>query len=64
MFVGQRLGGINSKTTPEDLAALAELIEAGSVTPVVGHTYPLGETREAVRELESGHAAGKLVIAV
>jgi NADPH:quinone reductase-like Zn-dependent oxidoreductase len=64
MFVGQRLGGINSKVTKEDLEAVAELIEAGSVTPVVGKTYPLREAPEAVRVLETGHAQGKLVIAV
>ena len=30
-----------SKSTPEDLAALRELLEAGTVTPVVERTYPL-----------------------
>jgi NADPH:quinone reductase-like Zn-dependent oxidoreductase len=64
MFVGQRLGGIVSKLTKEDLEAVAELIEAGSVTPVVGRTYPLRQAPEAVRVLETGHAEGKLVIAV
>lgn len=64
LFVGQRLGGLNSKTTPEDLQAVAELAEAGAVTPVIGHIYSLSEAAEAVRELETGHARGKLVIAV
>lgn len=64
MFVGQRLGAINSKVTKEDLEAVAELVEAGAVTPVVGRTYPLREAPEAVRVLETGHAEGKLVIAI
>jgi NADPH:quinone reductase-like Zn-dependent oxidoreductase len=64
MFVGQRLGAINSKVTKEDLEAVAELIEAGAVTPVVGRTYPLREAPEAVRVLATGHAEGKLVIAI
>lgn len=64
MFVGQHLGAINSKVTKEDLEAVAELIEAGAVTPVVGRTYPLREAPEAVRVLETGHAEGKLVIAI
>jgi NADPH:quinone reductase-like Zn-dependent oxidoreductase len=64
MFVGQRLGAINSKVTKEDLEAVADLIESGAVTPVVGKTYPLREAPEAVRVLETGHAEGKLVIAV
>ncbi len=35
---------------------MAELVEAGKVTPVIGRTYPLTETPEAIRELEKGHA--------
>ncbi len=64
LFVGQRLGGLNSRMNAEDLQAVTELIEAGTVAPVVGHTYPLDETREAIRHLATGHARGKLVIEV
>jgi NADPH:quinone reductase-like Zn-dependent oxidoreductase len=64
LFVGQRLGGLSSKENQEDLRALAELVEAGTVSPVVGRTYSLGETPEAIRDIASGHARGKLVIAV
>jgi NADPH:quinone reductase-like Zn-dependent oxidoreductase len=64
LFVSQRLGGLNSKVNAEDLRALTELIEAGSVSPVVGRTYSLGDTPEAIRHLATGHARGKLVIAV
>ena len=64
LFVAQRLGGLSSKENQDDLRALADLIEAGSVTPVVGRTYSLGETPEAIREIATGHARGKLVIAV
>jgi NADPH:quinone reductase-like Zn-dependent oxidoreductase len=63
-FVGQKLMGLNSKVTREDLQGVAELAEAGKLTPVIGHTYALSQTPEAIRELEAGHAAGKLVIAV
>jgi NADPH:quinone reductase-like Zn-dependent oxidoreductase len=63
-FVGQKLMGLNSKVTREDLQGVAELAEAGKLTPVIGHTYALSETPDAIRELEAGHAAGKLVIAV
>ena len=64
MFVGQRLLGLNSKVNAEDLQAVAELVEAGNVTPVVGRSYHLDETPEAIRELATGHARGKLVIAL
>ena len=63
-FVGQKLMGLNSKVTREDLQGVAELAEAGKLRPVIGGTYALSETPEAIRELEAGHAAGKLVIAV
>ena len=46
------------------LVALAALVEAGKVVPVVGKTYPLVEAADAIRELERGHARGKIVITV
>ncbi len=40
------------------------LIEAGKLTPVVGRTYPLGDTAEGLRHVEQGHARGKVVVTV
>jgi len=48
----------------EDLDALKDLLEAGEVTPVIDRTYRLDQAAEAVRYLEGGHAAGKVVITV
>ena len=48
----------------DDLVVLKELMEGGTVTPVVDRTYPLRETAMAVRYLEAGHARGKVVITV
>jgi NADPH:quinone reductase-like Zn-dependent oxidoreductase len=53
-----------SNANQEDLAVLGELLEAGTVTPVVERTYALGEAADAFRYLGEGHAKGKLVIAV
>jgi NADPH:quinone reductase-like Zn-dependent oxidoreductase len=64
LFVGQKLGGLNSKVKQEDLVALKELIEAGKVTPVIDRTYPLIEAPDAIRYLAEGHARGKIVITV
>ena len=64
LFTAQRFRPVVSKEKLEDLQALAELVEAGSVTPVVGKTYPLVDAPEAVRELERGHARGKIVVTV
>jgi NADPH:quinone reductase-like Zn-dependent oxidoreductase len=64
LFVGQRLRGLASKVKQEDLVALKELIDAGKVTPVIDRTYPLIEAPDAIRHLEEGHAAGKIVVTV
>jgi NADPH:quinone reductase-like Zn-dependent oxidoreductase len=64
LFVGQRLRGLATKIKREDLVTLTELIEAGSVTPVVDRTYPLIEAADAIRYLEEGHARGKIVVTV
>ena len=63
-FVGQKLGTFISKEKGEDLIVLKELIEGGKVTPVIGRTYPLSEVPEAIRQIERGHARGKVVITV
>ena len=63
-FVSQKLGTFVSNPKGEDLIVLKELIEAGKVTPVIGQTYPLAEVPEAFRQLEKGHARGKVVITV
>jgi NADPH:quinone reductase-like Zn-dependent oxidoreductase len=63
-FVGQKLRGLVSKENGEDLQALKELIEAGTVTPVIDRTYPLIEAPDAIRYLEEGHPRGKVVVTV
>jgi NADPH:quinone reductase-like Zn-dependent oxidoreductase len=60
----QRVAFFISKSTPEDLTTLRELLEAGTVTPVVERTYALGEAAHALRYLGEGHARGKLVVTV
>jgi NADPH:quinone reductase-like Zn-dependent oxidoreductase len=60
----QRLRPVVSKETGGDLRALADLIERGDVTPVVDRTFDLVETADAIRYLEQGHAAGKIVVTV
>jgi NADPH:quinone reductase-like Zn-dependent oxidoreductase len=63
-FVGQRLHGLVAKERAEDLEALAQLIESGSVAPVIDRTYPLAGAPDAIRYLTHGHAAGKVVVIV
>jgi len=61
-FVSQKLVVLIAKTKREDLMVLRELLEAGTVSPVIDRSYPLEEVPEAIRYLEEGHARGKVVI--
>lgn len=63
-FVRQRLRSVTEKPNRPDLETLATMIEAGEVTPVVDRTYPLSETPEALRYVETGHPKGKVVVTV
>lgn len=63
-FVSQKLTSYISMENQEDLQTLKEMVEAGKLKPVVDRTFPLAETAEAIRYLESGRAKGKIVISV
>jgi NADPH:quinone reductase-like Zn-dependent oxidoreductase len=64
MFVRQQ-GRPSVKTQNRaDLVALAELVGAGEVTPVIDRTYPLNATVEAIGRVATGHARGTVVISL
>ncbi len=63
-FVRQNLKMLAAAERGEDLAALNELIETGKVTPVIDSVFPLAEAADAMRHLESGQVAGKVVLSV
>lgn len=63
-FVGQRLVTWVAKENREDLAVLADLLEAGTIVPVVDSAYALQDTPEAIRYVEAGHTRGKVVVTV
>jgi NADPH:quinone reductase-like Zn-dependent oxidoreductase len=61
----QKMGSMGvAKPSQKDLGFMKELLEAGKVVPVIDRRYPFGETAEAIRYLEKGHAKGKVVITV
>ena len=63
-FVRQTLRTFVMRRKQDDLVALKELIEAGKITPVIGRTYPLNETPQAIVQVGGGHTRGKVVITV
>ena len=63
-FVRQKLGSWVATVRNEDLEALRELLEAGTVTPALDRTFPLGEAPDAIRYMRKGLARGKVVVTV
>jgi NADPH:quinone reductase-like Zn-dependent oxidoreductase len=63
-FDRRRLLPFLARRSQADLLALNELIEAGTIAPVIDRTYRLEETAAAMRYLERGHVGGKVVITI
>jgi NADPH:quinone reductase-like Zn-dependent oxidoreductase len=63
-FSKHRVTFFVTKGNAEDLAAIADMLEKGQITPAIDRTYDLSEGREAFRVFGEGHVSGKLVITV
>ena len=63
-FIKQKIKLFVTKPNRADLQVLADMIQAGTVTPVIDTVYPLTAAAEALRHLESGHAHGKIVVTI
>jgi NADPH:quinone reductase-like Zn-dependent oxidoreductase len=62
LFSSRRLIPLTAKRNIADLEELRILIEDGKITPVVGRTFGLPEAADALRYLEQGHPAGKVIV--
>ncbi|MFD8593615.1 NADP-dependent oxidoreductase [Kitasatospora sp. NPDC059646] len=60
----EELGGayVRRDGTATVLTALADLVAAGTLDPQISARYPLDRAAEAIAEVESGHARGKLIL--
>ena len=52
------------KQTVDDLRLLGQMVEAGTLQPVIDRRYPLTEMVEAHRYVEQGHKRGNVLIDV
>ncbi len=62
---GQRIGTAGTvEPNQKDMTFIMELLESGKIVSVIDRCYPLSETAEAIRYLETGRARGKIIIGV
>jgi NADPH:quinone reductase-like Zn-dependent oxidoreductase len=61
-FARQRVYMLLGHSSKSDLAFVLDLIAAGKLKPVIDRTYPLEDAAQALRDIEAGHARGKVVI--
>lgn len=70
LFQVMMLGGpqVKSMGTAQplqaDMLTLSEMLETGTLNPVIDRCYPLSHVADAIRYLEEGHAWGKVIINV
>lgn len=63
-FVGQTMGFLSTSENQADLMVLKELLEAGTIRPVIDRTYRFAEAIDAIRHVDAGHTSGKTVISI
>ncbi len=63
-FTTQKFIAYIAQFNKADMSILADLMQSGKVTPVIDRTFKFSETADALRYLETGHARGKVVVAV
>jgi len=59
---GVRLSLVTRHADGKNLAKLSQWVDEGVISPLLDRTYPLAQTAEAHRYLETGHARGKVVL--
>jgi len=63
-FVDQEIGGMLAETNSDDLRYLAGLMADGRLTTRIDTRYPLEQTAEALRYLETQRARGKVIVSM
>jgi len=55
---------LNSKSNPNDLNQIIELVSEHKIQPYIERVYPFNEAIEAFKAFEQGHSRGKIVIQI
>jgi NADPH:quinone reductase-like Zn-dependent oxidoreductase len=63
-LAGQTLKSFTAKVTSQALTEVRDLIESGTITPVIDRTYSLTDAAAAVQLVEEGSPAGKVIVVV
>ncbi len=63
-FARQKFTFFITRAIRDDLVAIRDLMEAGTIRPLIDRSYSLTDVPEAVRYVDEGHARGKVVITV
>jgi len=64
MLVRQQASPTVKTQNHDDLVALRDLVDGGSIAPVIAGIYPLSRTPEAIGHVAAGHARGTVVITI
>jgi NADPH:quinone reductase-like Zn-dependent oxidoreductase len=63
-FVREDFSFMMSVLKRDDLKTLADLVAAGKLRPIIDRRYPLRDTAEAIRYVETGRARAKVVVTI
>ena len=63
-FVNQKVMAFMADTNPADLAILANMLQTGTVKPVIDRQYRFDQIAAAIRYQETEHARGKVVVTI
>ena len=63
-FAKEKFVSFGVDINKKDLGVLRDLTETGNITSALTKTYPLTETADAYKYLETGHVSGKIAITI
>ncbi len=58
---GKQIMGLMAKPSAKDLALIKEMVETGSLKPIIEKEIAFEQIPEMLAELEKGHMGGKVV---